>query len=305
MATSPHAFAGNEGGRGVLATCEPPAPRAAPANRRIRDALDALGSLASKPSSSLERLLASSPMYDAVIDEVDGRRSGSATDGLSTSPRATTSASTSIRDRRPWVRRHAPLGLRIPSWSRSRQPRALRRHRGAADRVAACADALVLPTITHSTTVSCPYSPGWLDLHRRTGAPDPVRGMQGRRGQGRHARRYPADDLEALERRSDRARPRPEAICTDGVNSMTGNVPDRRPSRLAREHGATLYVDDAHGFGVIGERSYLETRPYGPRQRLVRYSARRTRTSSWSAASPRPTPRSWPSWPYRPRSGST
>jgi 8-amino-7-oxononanoate synthase len=45
-------------------------------------------------------------------------------------------------------------------------------------------------------------------------------------------------------------------IALDGVNSMTGNAPDMRAfARVAREHDALLYVDDAHGFGVIGERS--------------------------------------------------
>jgi 8-amino-7-oxononanoate synthase len=42
----------------------------------------------------------------------------------------------------------------------------------------------------------------------------------------------------------------------DGVNSMTGNAPDVAAfAALAREYDALLYVDDAHGFGVIGERS--------------------------------------------------
>ena len=52
----------------------------------------------------------------------------------------------------------------------------------------------------------------------------------------------------------------------DGVNSMTGNAPDLRAfARVAREHGALLYVDDAHGFGVIGERGPGERCPYGMR----------------------------------------
>ncbi|HEV2919490.1 MAG TPA: aminotransferase class I/II-fold pyridoxal phosphate-dependent enzyme [Actinomycetota bacterium] len=34
---------------------------------------------------------------------------------------------------------------------------------------------------------------------------------------------------------------------------------------LAREHDALLYVDDAHGFGVVGERDRSETSPYGRR----------------------------------------
>jgi 7-keto-8-aminopelargonate synthetase-like enzyme len=47
---------------------------------------------------------------------------------------------------------------------------------------------------------------------------------------------------------------------------MTGNAPDIRSlARLAREYDALLYVDDAHGFGVIGERSPLELCDWGTR----------------------------------------
>jgi 8-amino-7-oxononanoate synthase len=52
----------------------------------------------------------------------------------------------------------------------------------------------------------------------------------------------------------------------DGVNSMTGNAPDIREfAAVAREHGALLYGDDAHGFGVIGERGPDELCSYGRR----------------------------------------
>jgi 8-amino-7-oxononanoate synthase len=55
-------------------------------------------------------------------------------------------------------------------------------------------------------------------------------------------------------------------ICLDGVNSMTGNAPDLASfAALAREHDVLLYVDDAHGFGVIGERSPREPCNYGIR----------------------------------------
>jgi len=56
----------------------------------------------------------------------------------------------------------------------------------------------------------------------------------------------------------------------DGVNSMTGNAPDIREfARLTRRYDAILYVDDAHGFGVIGERADDETSPYGIRGNSV------------------------------------
>jgi 8-amino-7-oxononanoate synthase len=45
---------------------------------------------------------------------------------------------------------------------------------------------------------------------------------------------------------------------------MTGNAPDLQAfAAVTRRHGALLYVDDAHGFGVIGERRADEASPYG------------------------------------------
>jgi 7-keto-8-aminopelargonate synthetase-like enzyme len=62
----------------------------------------------------------------------------------------------------------------------------------------------------------------------------------------------------------------PKLICMDGVNSMTGNCPDVAAfAALAREYGALLYIDDAHGFGVIGERSPAESCSYGARGNSV------------------------------------
>jgi 8-amino-7-oxononanoate synthase len=54
---------------------------------------------------------------------------------------------------------------------------------------------------------------------------------------------------------------------------MTGNAPDLHEfARVARAHGALLYVDDAHGFGVIGERAADELCSYGKRgNSLVRH----------------------------------
>jgi 8-amino-7-oxononanoate synthase len=59
----------------------------------------------------------------------------------------------------------------------------------------------------------------------------------------------------------------------DGVNSMTGNAPDiAEYARVCRENDAVLYVDDAHGFGVIGE-SPTPDDPYGHRGNcIVQYS---------------------------------
>ena len=52
----------------------------------------------------------------------------------------------------------------------------------------------------------------------------------------------------------------------DGVNSMTGNAANvHELVRLAEQHDALLYIDDAHGFGVIGERAPDELCHYGSR----------------------------------------
>lgn len=44
-------------------------------------------------------------------------------------------------------------------------------------------------------------------------------------------------------------------VAVDGIYSMSGKIaPLRELYEATREHGGTLYVDDAHGTGVVGER---------------------------------------------------
>ncbi len=76
-----------------------------------------------------------------------------------------------------------------------------------------------------------------------------------------HAERavYRHSDAGDLERVIDEAERRTSSyrrilIVTDGVFSMDGDIaPLDRLAKLAQEHGAMLYVDDAHGEGVLGE----------------------------------------------------
>lgn len=64
------------------------------------------------------------------------------------------------------------------------------------------------------------------------------------------------DDLARVLRTAEAHTPgyRRILIITDGVFSMDGDIaPLDRIARLGTEHGAMVYVDDAHGEGVLGE----------------------------------------------------
>jgi len=64
------------------------------------------------------------------------------------------------------------------------------------------------------------------------------------------------DDPDDLKRVLEGLRPyRIALICIDGVYSMSGVVPPMAEfDRVARAHDAVLYVDDAHGTGVLGTK---------------------------------------------------
>jgi myxalamid-type polyketide synthase MxaB len=77
---------------------------------------------------------------------------------------------------------------------------------------------------------------------------------------------FPHSDVGDLERKLKRYRTaRTKVIATDGIYSMGSSHPPLvEYVRLAKEYNALVYVDDAHGFGVIGEKPDADL-PYGYR----------------------------------------
>lgn len=72
---------------------------------------------------------------------------------------------------------------------------------------------------------------------------------------------YPHRDLQALEQLLSNSQVKDKLVITDSVFSMEGDIaPLRELLALCERHGAWLVIDDAHGFGVLGEggRGVLE-----------------------------------------------
>ncbi|CAN5277087.1 8-amino-7-oxononanoate synthase [soil metagenome] len=77
--------------------------------------------------------------------------------------------------------------------------------------------------------------------------------IDGARLAGCELKRYPHRDSEAALRQLMAAPKGAAILATDGVFSMDGDLaPLRDLAVLSRSQDATLYVDDAHGAGVIG-----------------------------------------------------
>jgi 8-amino-7-oxononanoate synthase len=128
-------------------------------------------------------------------------------------------------------------------------------------------DSLVLPTITHIHLSVIPLLAAsgtiFLDARAHKTIYD---GCQAARARGAAVRRFRFEDPGHLDELLTAERDPTRLVCMDGVNSMTGNPPDLPAfAAVCRKHGALLYVDDAHGFGVIGERGEGITNPYGSR----------------------------------------
>jgi len=212
-------------------------------------------------------------LWDQVVDEIDGRR---------------------IRIGENWLVDYAScnyLGFDLdpeimaaideqvrrwgthPSWSRMLgSPRAYPMIEERLTDLLGAPDALVLPTISqiHLSVIPALAGTGHIFLDSRAHRTI-YDGCVHARGLGAKVHRFRSGDLDHLaELLHDLPAGEEALVCMDGVNSMTGNTPDIGAfARLCREHDATLYLDDAHGFGIIGERAADETSPYGQRGNCV------------------------------------
>ena len=220
----------------------------------------------------LAALQSSHPMMDAVIDEIDGRMIRVGDQWLADFA----SCNYLGFDLDPEIIAAVPAYLEAwgthPSWSRLLgSPVLYEQIEERLTELLGCEDSLVLPTITHIHMSVIPLLAGagtiFIDARAHKTIYD---GCQVARSRGAAVKRFRFEDPEHLDELLKVERDPTRLVCMDGVNSMTGNAPDLREfARVAREHGALLYVDDAHGFGVVGERTGDETSPYGSRGNSV------------------------------------
>ena len=224
------------------------------------------------PTHDIEDLRLHSRMYDAVIEEIDGRRIRIGNDWLvdwaSCNYLGFDLDEEIIDSVQPQLRRWGTH----PSWSRMLgSPRLYPEIEERLTDLLGAEDTLLLPTISqiHLAVIPALAEQGTLIIESRAHKTI-YDGCVFARGQGATLRRFRSGDTAELERQLTEATERPIMVCIDGVNSMTGDIPDLRTyASLCRSHGALLYVDDAHGMGVIGERSPLESSPYGRRGNAI------------------------------------
>jgi 8-amino-7-oxononanoate synthase len=225
--------------------------------------------------ADLAELERSNPMSDAVVDEIDGRMIRVGPQWLADFASCNYLCFELDRDIIDAVPAYLDRWGTHPSWSRLLgSPVLYEEIEARLTELLGAADVLVLPTVTliHLSVIPLLAAGGTVFVDRRAHKTI-YEGAEMATLRGATLKRFAHNDLDELERHLKADTSSARLICIDGVNSMTGNAPDVRAfAALAREHSAILYIDDAHGFGVIGERSDDELSPYGRRgNSIVRY----------------------------------
>jgi 8-amino-7-oxononanoate synthase len=221
-----------------------------------------------RANADLIRLYGASPMIDGVVDEIDGRQ---------------------IRIGDHWLTDFAScnyLGLDLdeeiieaipeylqrwgthPSWARMVcNPALMEEIEQELSELLGADEVFCLPSLTllHSNLIPVLAAGGTIYLDSRAHH-TMLDSSQLARTRGSELKRFRHDDPDDLERLLRQPIDGPRLICMDGVHSMTGNLPDVSVfAKLARTYDAVLYLDDAHGFGLVGEQSGEQQTPYGRR----------------------------------------
>jgi len=188
--------------------------------------------------SDLADLSRSNPMSDAVIDEIDARRIRIGDQWLADFA----SCNYLGFDLEPEIAASIPEQIARwgthPSWSRLLgSPRLYEEIEEQLTDLLGCEDSLLLPTITHIHMSVIPVLAGagtvFLDGRAHKTIYD---GAHAARAHGATVARFRHNDLDELAALLGTSFARPGIVCLDGVNSMTGNVPDLAAfAALARE----------------------------------------------------------------------
>jgi 8-amino-7-oxononanoate synthase len=224
----------------------------------------------------LDELGRSHPMSDAVIEEIDGRMIRVGDKWLADFASCNYLGFDLEREIIEAVPAYLDKWGTHPSWSRLLgSPVLYSQIEERLTELVGAENTLVLPTITLIHMSVIPVLAGSGTIYVESRAHKTIyEGCQLAGARGATLKRFQFEDADDLERLLKENGPSPRLICVDGVNSMTGNALDLPAfARLARAYDALLYVDDAHGFGVIGERSDDELSPYGNRgNSIVRHT---------------------------------
>jgi acyl carrier protein len=216
-----------------------------------------------------DRIFRQVPQLGAVVSEQDGRNVKIG--GRWYSDFA--SANYLGLDLHPAVLASIPDAIRRwgahPSWSRAvASPQIYQDLEREIARFIGVPDVLVFPTITllHSGVLPVLAGSDGVILLDRAAHTSMQEAAQLAKSRGTAVDWFDHNDPHDLERRLELHGERPrKIIAVDGVYSMSGAYPPLPDFvRLARKHGARVYVDDAHGIGVIGENPTPDN-PYGDR----------------------------------------
>ncbi len=154
-----------------------------------------------------------------------------------------------------------------PSWTRAvASPEPYRRLEHELAELVGANDTVVFPTVTllHFGVLPALAGPGGAIIIDSAAHHSMQEAAQLARAKGIRVSTFDHGDVMGLERRLQRMQDRSSrVIVVDGIYSMSGAAANLALyQQLAQRYDATLYIDDAHGFGILGSDPTDEM-PYG------------------------------------------